>query len=91
MVYDPFERKFYVRKIKVTNIKENTRIMLTKPLTPVEEAGIEIRRKGYLIVFNKYKRKETIQGRQKTNMPEKEEKRLKSIIKRVDKKDIVIP
>ena len=90
MVYDPEKKEYDARKMRVTNLTENTRITLPKPLKPIHEAEIEIRRKEYLKVFKKYVKEETVKGKQESNMTEKEEKGLKSIRKRVDKGEIVI-
>ena len=90
MVYDPVEKEYDARKMKVTNLAENTRITLPKPLLPTQEAEIEIRRKEYMKVFERYKREETIKGKQESNMTEKEERGLKSIKKRIESGEIVI-
>ena len=90
MVYDPVRNEYDARKMRVTNLAENTRITLPKPLKPIHEAKIEIRRKEYLKVFERYKRNETVKGKQDNNMTEKEEKGLKSIRNRVEKGEIVV-
>ena len=90
MVFDPIEKEYDARKMKVTNLAENTRITLPKPLKPIHEAEIEIRRKEYIKVYEKYRKEETNRGVQEPNMTEKEEKGLKSIKKRVEEGDIVV-
>ena len=49
--------------MRVTNLAENTRITLPKPLKPLHKAEIDIRRKEYLKVFEKYRKEETVKGR----------------------------
>ena len=90
MVYDPVNREYDARRMKVTNLTENTRITLPRPLKPIREAEIEIRRREYLRVFEKFKKEETKKGKQETNMTEKERKGLDSIKKRVKSGEIVI-
>ena len=52
--FDPEEQTFDYRKKRVTDLKENTRVTLPKPVEPSDEARIELRRGIYEEVFNKY-------------------------------------
>ena len=38
MVYDPVRNEYDARRMRVTNLAENTRITLPKPLKPIHEA-----------------------------------------------------
>ena len=48
MVYDPVERVYDARRMKVTNLPENNRITLPRPLKPIHEAEIEVRKETWI-------------------------------------------
>ena len=50
-IFDPINKTLDLRKRRVTDLKENSRVYLPKPLPPQEEAKIEIRREQYKQVF----------------------------------------
>ena len=45
--YNPAENIYDYRKKRVTDIKENARVTLPRPLTEIQEAGIAIRRETF--------------------------------------------
>ena len=90
MIFDPEEKTYDARKMKVTNLPENTRITLPKPLRAIEEAEIEVRRNEYMKVVREYIKKETIGGKQESNLTEQEQKGLKSLRQRIEKEEIMV-
>ena len=57
--------------MKVTNLEENTRITLPRPLRAIHEAMIEVRRTEYNKVFDEYKRKESLKRKRASNLADK--------------------
>ena len=47
-VFDPESKTFDASKRRVTDLDENTRVVLPKPANPTQEASIEIRRYIYI-------------------------------------------
>jgi hypothetical protein len=90
-VFDPIEKTFDYRKKRVTDLTENSRVTLPKPLPISEEAGMETRRKAHMAKFNTYKEENCNQwGDQDTNLTEDESRGLKSLQKRIKNKEILI-
>ena len=90
-VFDPEGKIFDYRKKRVTDLDENTRVILPKPLPPSEEASIEMRRENYRKIFREVKRKITNEkGEQKPNLTETAIKGLKSIKKRIKDEEIIV-
>ena len=54
-IFDPIEKTLDLRKRRVTDLKENSRVHLPRPLPAIEEAKIEIRRNKYEKVFSEYR------------------------------------
>jgi hypothetical protein len=52
--YDPEENVFDYRKKRVTDIKENSRVTLHKPVLEIQEAGIALRRETYNRVTSEF-------------------------------------
>ena len=74
-VFNPLEKTFDFKRKRTTDLKENSRVMLPKPLPTSWEAGMETRRRSHLSMFNTYKEKNCNKfGDQKTNLTEMEEK-----------------
>ena len=46
--YDPEEKIFNYGKKRATDLRENSRVTLPKPVSAINEAGIEMRRTSYL-------------------------------------------
>ena len=90
LVFDPVKKVYDARNMKVTNLGENTRITLPKPLKPVQEAMIEVRREEYMRVFREYKEQERKKGERRTNLTEMESKGIKSLKKRIENDEIVV-
>ena len=80
-----------MRKKRVTDMKENSRIYLPKPLPALEEAKIAIRRETYENVFKTFKEEKcTEKGEQKSNLTWSQRKGLKSLKKRTEEGEIII-
>ena len=90
LVFDPETRTYDARKMKVTNLRENTRITLPRPLNPIHEAMIEVRRKEYNRVFDEYRGKESKKRKRVSNLTEEESKGVKSLKSRIEKDEIVV-
>ena len=73
-VYKPLEKTFDYRLKRTTDLKENSRVMLPKPLPTSEEAGMDTRRRTHMSTFNNYKEANCNKwGNQKSNLKENEE------------------
>ena len=90
LVFDPETRTYDARKMKITNLRENTRITLPRPLKPIHEAMIEVRRKEYNRVFDEYRGKESKKRKRVSNLTEEESKGVKSLKSRIEKDEIVV-
>ena len=88
--FDPEDRVFDYRKKRVTDIKENSRVTLPKPVGAGDEAKIEIRREIYQQVFDTYLEKiRSKNGTQKANLSKKEKQGLDKLLKRINSGEIV--
>ena len=86
LVYDPVNRVYDARKMKVTNLGENTRRTLPNPLKPVQE----VRREEYMKVFRDYSEQERKNGGRRTNLTDSENKGMKSLKRRIENDEIVV-
>ena len=84
-VFEPEEQRFDLRKQRVTDMEDNARVNLPKPLVPAEEATIEIRRNAYRKLEEDYKN-----GKQPSNLTKSQENGLKSLRKRIKDKSIIV-
>ena len=90
-VFDPVEKIFDDRKRRVTDLKECNRITLPKPLPANEEAKIEIRRDVHKRIYEKYRAENCNRfGDQKSNLSKAEMEGLKSLEKRIKKREIIV-
>ena len=90
-VFNPLEKIFDNRKKRVTDLKENSRVILPKPLPPVHEANIEMRRNIYKKLFKDFKETNcNRKGEQKPNMTENEIAGLRTRRKRISEGEIVV-
>ena len=89
-VYNPSDKIYDSRRRRVTDLKECSRITLPKPLHTDEEATLEVRRKSQQEVFQEYIKKYTKNGEQESNLSEKEQAGLKSLQKRIQKREIIV-
>ena len=55
-VFDPLKKVYDNRNKRVTDLKENSRVHLPRPLPPGEEANIEMRRGVYMRLFQEFER-----------------------------------
>ena len=53
-VFDPGAKTFNYNKQRVTDMPENTRVTLPRPLKPESEAAIEIRRSVHTKTFKEF-------------------------------------
>ena len=80
-----------MRKRRVTDLKENSRVYLPKPLPLQEEAKIEIRREQYEKVFSKFVEDNCSEnGAQKSNLTKEQRNGLKKLQKRKKDGDIIV-
>ena len=90
-VFDPIDKNYDARKRRATDLQECSRITLPKPLSPDEEANLDIRRRTQMEIFKKYKDKNTNKnGEQLTNLTKQEKEGLKSIQKRIQEGSIKV-
>ena len=90
-VFDPEKKNFDYRKKRVTDLKENSRVCLPKPLPAIEEASIELRRENIRRVFREIKAKVcNKRGQQKSNLTEGQEEGIKSLRKRIADEEIIV-
>ena len=90
-VYDPEKKIFDLGKQRVTDMEDNSRVTLPKPLPPGDEANVEIRRNLYTKLGADYKEKFCDkEGKQPTNLTPIQEKGLKRLQKRIREKEIVV-
>ena len=94
-VFNPIEKSLDYTKRRVTDLKENAKIHLPKPLEVKEESKIELRREIHTNVFRDFVQKECKEGRgeewnQKTNFTTKERRGIKKLKARIKNKEIVI-
>ena len=90
-VFDPIDKNYDARKRRATDLQECSRITLPKPLSPDEEANLDIRRRTQMEIFRKYKGKNTNKnGEQLTNLTKQEKEGLKSIQKRIQEGSIIV-
>ena len=91
MAFDPKEKVYDSRKKRVTDMKECSRITLPKPLTPEEESRIEVRKRTQKEVYENFRIKNTNKNHeQKSNLKPGEKEGLKSLLKRIEKEEIMI-
>ena len=89
-VYNPSDQIYDSRRRRVTDLKECSRITLPKPLHTDEEATLEVRRKSQQEIFSEYVKKYTKNGEQESNLSEKEQAGLKSLQKRIQKRELIV-
>ena len=90
-IYDPTTKVFNLEKQRVTDMEDNTRVTLPKPLPPAEEAAIEMRRNIYKKLEKDYLEKNCKKdGKQPSNLTPAQETGLKRLQKRIKEKEIVV-
>ena len=89
--YDPEAKIFNYGRKRATDLKENSRVTLPKPVSAANEAGIEVRRKPYKNVVTRYGEEECNNKiEQKPNLSREETNGLKSLQRRIKNEEIVI-
>ena len=87
-IFDPINKSLDLRKRRVTDLKENSRVYLpkAKPLPSQEEAKIEIKREQYEKVLRNFLKENLSEtGTQRSNLLKQQKNGLKKLQKR--KKD----
>jgi hypothetical protein len=83
-LFDPIDKTYDGRKLRVTDLEINTRVTLPKGLSEEQEAYIEIRRSKYLEVGRKYIGENcNSRGEQRPNLSKNELRGLISLKKRI--------
>ena len=89
--FDPLQGELDLRKRKVTDTSENSRIYLPKPLPVQDEANINVREQTYQSIFQSYYNSECNEkGKQQSNLSKIEMTGLAKLKKRVDNGTIMI-
>ena len=90
-VFDPLKKVYDNRNKRVTDLKENSRVHLPRPLNPEGEANIEMRRGVYMRLFEEFKNVNCKKnGDQKNNLTKAEEEGIKSLRKRIEDEEIIV-
>ena len=90
-IFDPIDKIYDGRKLRVTDLEINTRVTLPKGLPEDQEAHIEIRRSKYLEVCRKYITNNCNQkGEQRSNLSKEELRGLISLKKRIKEGNLII-
>ena len=90
-VYDPIEKKVNPSNRRVTDLRENTKVYLPKPLKPGEEAQLAIRKEKYMDTFKRYtEEKCSKKGEQIPNLTPQQKKGQKKLQKRIKDKEILV-
>ena len=90
-IFDPLEKVIDMRKRRVTDMKENSRVILPKPLTAHEEAKIAVRREHFEEVFSEYCQEHCSEkGEQKSNLTFSQRNGLRKLKKRIKDGEIVV-
>ena len=89
--FNPVKKSLDMRCRKVTDLKENSKIYLPKPLEIKEEAKISIRQERFEKIAKDYiEEKCTEKGEQETNLTQSQKRGISKINKRVKNKELVI-
>ena len=90
-VFDGEKKILDLRKQRVTDMEDNSRVTLPHPLPPNYEADIEMRRTVYKRLEGEYRRENCgDKGEQPSNLTKSEENGLKRLKKRIKAKEIVV-
>ena len=83
-IYDPEKKIFDQRKKRVTDLSENNRVTLPRPLGAENEAAIEMRRGIYMEIFREHTRKYCdLEGNQESNLTERQQIGVQRLRKRI--------
>ena len=89
--FDLEEKVFNYGKKRATDLKENSRVTLPRPVSAEHEAGVEVRRKSIMNVIKNFKiEKCNKRNEQKPNLSREESAGLKSLQKRIKDEEIVV-
>ena len=91
VVYDPIEMSVNLGNRRVTDLKENCKVYLPKPLSPEEEAQLAIRKGKYMTIFKRYTEEKCgKKGEQRLNLTFSQRKGLEKLKKRIKDKEIFV-
>ena len=89
--YNPVENKIDLRRRRVTDLKENTRVYLPKPLPINEEAKIQIRRERLEKVYRDFVNENcTDKGEQRSNLTSAQKRGIASLKKRIKDGELIV-
>ena len=80
-VFDRKTKEVDMKKLRATDMKNNTCVILPKPLIPKVESEMSVRKEEFKRIFKKYKDEKTREGRQKTNLNDTQKRGLKKLQK----------
>ena len=90
-VFDPVMKEYDARKRRVTDLKECARVTLPRPLSPEDEAKLDLRKRTQEGIYEKFRKENTNnKDEQKSNLTKDEEAGLKSLLKRISDEELVI-
>ena len=90
-VDDPMTQEYDARKKRATDLKECAKITLPKPLSPENEAKLELRKTTQMKIFRDFLHKKGDKNKEtKTNLTDAEQEGLKSLQARMKKEELVI-
>ena len=90
-VFDPVEKEFDMRRMKATDCKHNTRVILPKALEPRSEAMMEVRMSEWMKIFSKYKTEKCDEeGQQESNLTAAQKKGMTKLRKRTKDGELII-
>ena len=89
-VFDEINKTLDFRKLKVTDMKDNPRVVLPSPRPPGEEAALTAKEQLWNEAVEDYARKKCNNGRQKSNMTRQEEIGTKKLQERKKRGEIVM-
>ena len=90
-IFDPIENVIDMRKLKVTDVKHNTKIYLPKALDAKSEAGIEVRRQKCMEIYQEYLKEFCDEkGSQTSNLSPTQKRGLIKLRKRIKNGEVVV-
>ena len=89
-VYNEVDKTLDFRKVRVTDMKDNPRVVLPPPRPPQEEAVLTAKELLWNEAIQDYSRKNCRKGCQKTNLSKKEEAGIKKLELRKKSGEVVI-
>ena len=90
-IYNPASKSMDYRKKRATDLKENTKVYLPRPLPTQQEAFAAVRREKWLETHKKYMKENcNEEGNQKTNLTPAQERGLRKLRKRIKDGNLMV-